>query len=171
MQHIFTQYLVFILIGVLAVGLFSLVFAIAATVSTSGLRRRFRKWKSIHSTADLDDVYTKTLDEVTKVRAELLLAQQEMESLRLQLRSKVSSARLIRFNAFQDLGSDLSFSLALIDDEKNGVVLSSIYGREESRTYAKPVQAGSSRYSLTEEEMQVISQAAQKASGRQPVNV
>lgn len=171
MQHVFTQYLDFILIGVATLGLVSLVFAIVATVSTSGLRRRFRKWKGIHSTADLDDVYAKTLDEVTKIRAELVSAQQEIGHLRAQLRSKVSSARLVRFNAFQDLGSDLSFSLALIDDEKNGVVLSSIYGREESRTYAKPVQAGSSSYTLTEEEMQVISQAAQKVSARHPVHV
>jgi len=171
MQRIFTQYLDLILIGVVTVGLLSLIFALAATVSTSGLRRRFRKWKSIHSTADLDDVYAKTLDEVTKIRAELVSAQQEIQKLRLELRNKVSSARLVRFNAFNDLGSDLSFSMALIDDEKNGVVLSSIYGREESRTYAKPVQAGLSTYALTEEEMQVISEASQKTSGRHPVNV
>ena len=69
---------------------------------------------------------------------------------------------LIRFNAFDNTGSDLSFSLAMTDAESNGFVLSGIYGREESRVYAKPIVAGESTYMLTKEERQALEAAAKK---------
>lgn len=66
---------------------------------------------------------------------------------------------VVRFQAFPDIGSDLSFSIALLDGRRNGFVLTSLYGRTESRVYAKPVQAGTSVYPLTEEERQAIQRA------------
>ena len=69
---------------------------------------------------------------------------------------------LIRFNAFDNTGSDLSFSLAMTDAERNGFVLSGIYGREESRVYAKPIVAGESTYMLTKEEKQALEVAGKK---------
>lgn len=59
---------------------------------------------------------------------------------------------IVRFNAFQEMGGDLSYSLALLDQKGNGVIVSSIYGRDEARTYAKPIKAGKSTYQLSEEE-------------------
>ena len=156
MQHFLVQYrsLLVLVVGLLSV--LSLVLVFGLSVSLSGLKRRFKKWKGVHSTADLDGVYAQTLEEVDRLRQDLAVAREEIEGLRRAVRTKVSSAQLLRYNAFQDLGSDLSFSFALLDDEQNGVVVSSIYGRDESRTYAKPVHAGVSTYALTEEEMQVI---------------
>ena len=69
---------------------------------------------------------------------------------------------LIRFNAFENTGGDLSFSLAMTDAERNGVVLSGIYGREESRVYAKPITSGESKYMLTKEERQALDAATEK---------
>lgn len=69
---------------------------------------------------------------------------------------------MIRFNAFSNTGSDLSFAIALLDDNYNGFVMSSIYGREESRIYAKPLEHGKSTYQLTKEEEQAIEVAKEK---------
>lgn len=66
---------------------------------------------------------------------------------------------LVRYNAFEKTGSDLSFSLALLDDSANGFVLTGIFGREDTRVYAKPILKGQSRYSLSEEEIQAIKTA------------
>lgn len=66
---------------------------------------------------------------------------------------------LIRFNPFQDTGSDQSFALALLDLYDNGVVVSSIHGREGTRTYAKSVHGGTSEHHLSQEETQAIEQA------------
>lgn len=66
---------------------------------------------------------------------------------------------LVRFNPFQDTGSDQSFALALLDLYDNGVVVSSIHGREGTRTYAKAVRGGTSEHHLSQEESQAIEQA------------
>ena len=66
---------------------------------------------------------------------------------------------VVRFNAFQNTGGDLSFAVALLTGKQDGVVFSSIYGREESRFYVKPISAGSSAYQLSAEEWEAIQQA------------
>ncbi len=66
---------------------------------------------------------------------------------------------VVRFNAFEDMGSDLSFAVALLDSSHNGVVLSSLYGRNEARVYAKPIINGKSKYLLTEEETKALEEA------------
>src|SRR5687767_15614926 len=64
----------------------------------------------------------------------------------------VRKVALLRYDAFEDVGGRLSFSCALLDDHGNGVVLTSINGRQETRVYAKPVAQGSSSHNLSLEE-------------------
>ena len=66
---------------------------------------------------------------------------------------------IVRYNAFKDTGSDLSFALALLDEANNGVVLNGIYSREMSNIYAKPVESGKSTYTVSEEEAKAIQKA------------
>jgi hypothetical protein len=63
---------------------------------------------------------------------------------------------LVRFNPFEDTGSDQSFAIALLDDQRDGVVLSSLHGRTNTRLFAKPVADGSSSHNLSDEETQAI---------------
>ncbi|MGI6575114.1 MAG: DUF4446 family protein [bacterium] len=74
----------------------------------------------------------------------------------------VQKVGIVRFNAFPDTGSDLSFAVALLDEGGNGVVFSSLYGRNESRIYAKPIRNAVSTYHLTDEEKAAIEQALGK---------
>ena len=66
---------------------------------------------------------------------------------------------IVRYNAFKDTGSDLSFALAMLDEKNNGVVLNGIYSREMSNIYAKPVENGKSKYTISEEEQEAIQKA------------
>ena len=75
------------------------------------------------------------------------------------MRSTVRHVGLLRYDAFEDVGGRLSFSCALLDDRGNGVVVTSINGRQETRVYAKPVTAGASSYNLSTEEQEAIRQA------------
>jgi hypothetical protein len=82
----------------------------------------------------------------------------------------VQHVGVVRFDAFRDLGGLLSFAVALLDDRGNGLVFSSIYGRSESRTYAKPCIERSSSYELSPEEREAIRLAMQsKDMGALPV--
>ena len=71
---------------------------------------------------------------------------------------------VVRFNPFHDTGGDQSFAIALVDGHGNGLVLSSLHGRDATRVYAKPLQKWESTYSLTDEEKQAIALAYQKQS-------
>ena len=71
----------------------------------------------------------------------------------------IQKVGIVRYNAFKDTGSDLSFTLALLDEKNNGVVLNGIYSREMSNIYAKPVENGKSKYTVSEEEQEAIDKA------------
>jgi hypothetical protein len=63
---------------------------------------------------------------------------------------------LVRFNPFDDTGSDQSFAIALLDDARDGIVLSSLHGRANTRLFAKPVTGGASSHTLSDEEAEAI---------------
>ncbi|MHB8171687.1 MAG: DUF4446 family protein [Thermincolia bacterium] len=81
---------------------------------------------------------------------------QYLERVALQ---SVQHVGVVRFNAYDNMGSDLSFAVALLDQKGDGVVISSLYGREESRIYGKPIKQGKSTYALTDEELEAITKA------------
>lgn len=66
---------------------------------------------------------------------------------------------VVRFDAFEDMGGRLSFSAALLDGRGDGVVITSINGRQDTRCYAKPVRGGQSAHHLTDEEREAIRRA------------
>ena len=68
---------------------------------------------------------------------------------------------LVRYNAFKDVGSDLSFAIAMLDRNDNGVILNGLYGSESSNIYAKPIKNGISKYQLSEEEKTALEIAEQ----------
>ena len=79
----------------------------------------------------------------------------------------IQKVGIIRYNAYKDTGSDLSFTLALLDENNNGVVLNGIYSREMSNIYAKPIENGKSTYTLSDEEQKAIERAINSTkSGR-----
>ena len=71
----------------------------------------------------------------------------------------IQKVGMVRYNAFKDTGSDLSFTLALLDEHNDGVVLNGIYSREMSNIYAKPVKNGTSTYTMSAEEKEAVQKA------------
>jgi hypothetical protein len=90
-------------------------------------------------------------------RTERLIARAERTDRTLL--HTVQGVGVVRFSAFEDTGGDQSFSLALVDGEGNGVVLSALYGRDATRVYAKPIDGWRSPRSLTGEEQQALTRA------------
>ena len=71
----------------------------------------------------------------------------------------IQKVGIVRYSAFKDTGSDLSFAAALLDEKNNGIVFNGIYSREISNIYAKPVENGNSKYTLSDEEVEAIEKA------------
>ncbi|MDQ4084707.1 MAG: DUF4446 family protein [Actinomycetota bacterium] len=83
----------------------------------------------------------------------------EVEALRQENSEALRHLSVVRYDAFGDMGGHLSWSAALLDDHGNGLVLTSIHGRSESRTYAKNVAEWSSDQTLSPEEEEAIDAA------------
>ena len=88
-----------------------------------------------------------------------------LEALRLDVASSLRRVALVRYDAFGDHGGRLSFSLALLDDTGDGVALTSIAGRNETRVYAKGVSSGEGDRELSPEETQAVRAAMRQRSG------
>jgi hypothetical protein len=84
---------------------------------------------------------------------------QEVAALRAETGDALRHLAVVRYDAFGDMGGHLSWSLALLDDAGDGVVLTSIHGRSEARTYAKSVAAWTCEQQLSPEEEEAIAHA------------
>ena len=73
---------------------------------------------------------------------------------------------IVRFNPFRSVGGEQSFSVAFLDAHNSGVVITSLYGQEDSRTYAKPIVSGSSVHNLSREERAALEKAMSGESGQ-----
>lgn len=107
----------------------------------------------------MDILLNNYVNKVNELEGNLTECIERINPIELKLKASVDRAELLRFRAFEDVGSDLSFAIAFLNQEGNGLVLSSIHSREEARMYAKPVIRGQSSYSLSDEEKEVISKA------------
>ena len=106
---------------------------------------------------------TSRLSSLEDGQAELARRAERAESLLRELdgrsRTDVSRIGFVRYDAFDDLGSQLSYALALLNREGDGVVLTSIYSRADSRTFGKAVEGYSPRTNASAEELAAIAQA------------
>ena len=101
--------------------------------------------------------------ETRQVAEENVKLREENARIDALLQTALTRVGVVRFSAFQDMGSDLSYAVAMLDAKNNGVVFSSIFAREDSRTYVKPIEGGQSKYTMTKEEEQAVKDAIASA--------
>lgn len=139
------------------------ILAVWLAFLNAGLRRHQGRHKEISNALDkanLAEALSKALDDVEDLRKELGKLAGVQQSTRKQLEGSFQRLGIVRFNAFDDLGGELSFAAALLNEHGDGMLISSIYGREESRSYVKPVKKGKSSFALSAEEEEALTKAA-----------
>ena len=93
------------------------------------------------------------------VPADLQGLRSEVQALRGEAAEALRHLSVVRYDAFGDMGGRLSWSLALLDESGNGVVLTSIHGRSEARTYAKSISGWSCEQAMSPEEDEAVKHA------------
>ena len=122
-------------------------------------QRRPRRRGPTRSTRKIEaelDQQGKAIQRLEAAVRQLALGQKQLGEL---AEGSVRHIGVVRFDAFEDMGGRLSFSAALLDGNGDGVVITSINGRQDTRCYAKRVSNGSSIHNLTDEERQAIREA------------
>lgn len=123
------------------------------------LRSRLRRVLPEGESGGIDEILDRQLKRIeglTERVDALNKLHHELEDLSQRTIQKVA---VIRYNPFSDTGGDQSFAIALLDSLGNGVVLSSLHSRTDTRVFAKPVQSGRSKYQLSDEEQDAIKKA------------
>ena len=149
-------------LGVIAVILLALLINLYMKVSY--MKKRYRKMMTGAAGANLERMLIGPLDEIQAVSDENAAIKRENERLDNLLQLAITRVGVVRFRAFDDMGSDLSYAVALLDSYNDGVILTSIFGREDSRSYVKPVEKGQSTYQLMPEEQQALDEAMRKGA-------
>lgn len=108
---------------------------------------------------DLEEVLAQQIKRQMKSEKEIKeLFKSSRDLWKIALKS-VQKIEVVRFNPFKDTGGDQSFAIALLDNSDSGLVISSLYSREGTRVYSKPVEKGKSKYQLSDEEKMAIERA------------
>lgn len=160
--NIINENIAFILIGLLVIIFLLFILVISLMRSTKKLEKKYTRLMRGAKSKNLEELITSKLDEIDKVMAKSQKAINECEVIKEEIKGCVNKVAIMRYKAFPDVGSDLSFSIAILDSYNDGVLITGIYSRHDSTTYAKPVDKGISRYELSEEESYVLNEAINK---------
>ena len=144
------------------VGVIVLLFVLVMVlfVRLSSLRSLYEKMMvGEESGQSMEKMLLNHIEETRRVAEENAKLREENARIDALLKTAITRVGVVRFSAFQDMGSDLSYAVAMLDAFNNGVVFSSIFAREDSRSYVKPIDNGKSMYTLTKEEEQALKNA------------
>ncbi len=151
-----TETALFIIFGIMVILLIGMAIML---VKISVLTKKYKKFmEKLGNGKNLEEDLETYMYRVDKVEQQNSENANKIENLNKDVTKCIQKVGIVRYSAFQDTGSDLSFALALLDEENSGVVLNGIYSREMSNIYAKPIEKGKSTYTLSQEETQALEQ-------------
>ena len=143
-----------IMVGILTIGFISILY------SNIKLKNKYNKFmKKIGNGKNIEEDlenYMYRVERVERQNAEIISYCKNLDD---EVAKCIQKVGIVRYSAFKDTGSDLSFAVAMLNENNDGVVFNGIYSREMSNIYAKPVKNGGSEYTLSEEEKEAIRRA------------
>ena len=142
----------------MAVALTAVGIAVAARRALTALGRDTEILTADGSGASLTGAVAAQARDIQGLSGQLATLAARLDATRVELSAAMRHVAVVRYDAFGDMGGRMSFSTALLDDNADGLLITSIHGRSETRTYMKPVVKGSCEQ-LSPEEQQAINQA------------
>ncbi len=120
------------------------------------VQHRLKKFWAGKKGHDLEEMLEQIIAYVERLDNRSDVMHSHITDIDARVKHAVMDARAIRFNAFSDTGGNQSFAIALLDENGTGIIISSLYSREKTSVFAKPITAYTSTYDLTEEEKEVL---------------
>lgn len=120
------------------------------------LKSKYSKFMNGLSDRNIEELLDTCIEGINSIEDKNKEIEKHINYIERNLLQCIQKVGVVRFNAFENVGSDLSFSIALLDNNETGLVISGIYSRDSSATYAKPIVNGKSRYVLSAEEVQAL---------------
>lgn len=150
-------------LAILIINIVLLIVFIISIMSANKTKKTYKILiKKMGKAGNLEDMLFEVMEKVKGIEEENQEIKIDCKNLNKEIGKCIKKVGIVRYSAFKDMGSDLSFALALLDEFNNGVILNGIYSAENSNIYAKPVEDGIAKYTLSEEEQKALDIAIQK---------
>ena len=138
----------------------SLIGLIVVIIKMNNQTKRYKKMlEKLGNGSNIEqdiEKYLNKVEYIEKQNEEIINYCQNIEN---NIKNCIQKIGMVRYNAFNDTGSNLSFAVALLDDKNTGIVINGIYSRDGSNIYSKPIENGKSDFALSDEEKEAINQA------------
>jgi hypothetical protein len=138
----------------------SIAIAILSLLWVIFLEYRLRKLFRGHAVSSLEDILRGLAAEVEAVQDQNVAHGEALSTLDARLKKAVKTVTTVRFNPFREMGSNQSFAAAFLNDDGDGVVISTLMSRDRTHVFAKPVKQFVSEHDITPEERQALEEAA-----------
>lgn len=136
-----------------------LVYCVILHIRLGSLKKKYDFFMQGENGASLERKLSVEVSEIRDAAKGLETMMTEQAAIRNIQSNTIQKIGFIKYNAFENIGNDLSFALTLLDGNNNGICISSIYGRNESRIFSKPIVKGKSLVSLSQEELESLNEA------------
>ena len=153
------QFMFYISIALSVCCVVLLVLVITSLCKLKTLKRRVDSLTRGKDTESMEDIILSYLQRVESLEEGEEITRAALTAIKDNLKITYQKKGLVKYDAFREMSGALSYSLALLDKENNGVLISSMYSREGCYTYAKDIVNGESKINLSEEEAEALKQA------------
>ena len=152
----------FSIIGLAALSLISIIISIITLCKFKKIRKRVDELTRGKDSESMEDIILNFFERIESLEAGENVTRSDLKDIKDNLKITYQKKGLVKYDAFREMSGDLSYSLALLDKENNGVLISSMYSREGCYTYAKDIVNGESKINLSEEAAEALKQAVAK---------
>ena len=156
------QLVFYVTIALSVVSVILAVVLIIVLCKLKTLKRRVESLTRGKDTESMEDIIVNYLERVESLEEGEEITRAALNAIKDNLKITYQKTGLVKYDAFREMSGALSYSLALLDKENNGVLISSMYSREGCYTYAKEIIKGESKINLSEEEAEALKQAVAK---------
>jgi len=139
-----------------------LIWNIFISLRLWNIKRRLKTFFNGKKASDLEEVLFEEIKRLKKAEKNIKELSKLLKALEQMAGKSIQKVSLIRFNPFRETGGDQSFTVALLDSHDNGLVISSLYTRQGTRIYSKPIESGESKYPLSKEELEALKKSGMK---------
>ena len=126
------------------------------------IKKKLKTFFNGKNASDLEGVLFEEIKRLKKAESNIIELSKISKNLEKVTKKTIQKVGVIRFNPFKETGGDQSFVIAMLDANDDGFIISSLFTREGTRVYAKPIEAGQSKYPLSTEEIEALKKAGVK---------
>ena len=154
------EYLSVIILCLIGTTLVMLLLFVILWIKQKRMRANYLKMLNGNRPENMEQLLIQMQEVLNRMEASTREQGEQIKAIQERIADMKARVGVYRYNAFAERGNDLSFSIAIVNDRLDGVVLSGIHNREETYMYAKPLERGDSKYMLTPEEREAINRSS-----------